>query len=51
MLKFYFNASPNPAKVALFLSAAILLYLSDKTGRFLAGDGAHARAESCFRTS
>jgi GSH-dependent disulfide-bond oxidoreductase len=90
MLKFYFNASPNPAKVALFLeesglpyeaipidtrtgeqfgaefvalnpnskvpvivdgdvrvfdSAAILLYLSEKTGRFLAGDGAQARGE------
>src|ERR1700730_11026583 len=90
MLTFYFNASPNPAKVALFLeesglpyeavpidtrtgeqfsaafsalnpnckvpvivdegvrvfdSAAILLYLSEKTGQFLAGDGAHARSE------
>jgi len=90
MLKFYFNASPNPAKVALFLeesglpyeaipidtrtgeqfsaefialnpnakvpvivdgdarvfdSAAILLYLSEKTGQFLGGNNAHARGE------
>lgn len=90
MLKFYFNASPNPAKVALFLeesglpyevipidtrtgeqfsaefvalnpnskvpvivdgdvrvfdSGAILLYLSEKTGQFLGGEGAHARGE------
>ena len=90
MLKFYFNASPNPAKVALFLeesglpyeaipvdtrkgeqfsaelvalnpnakvpvvvdgdvrvfdSTAILLYLSEKTGQFLAGNSAHARGE------
>jgi GSH-dependent disulfide-bond oxidoreductase len=26
MLKFYFNASPNPAKVALFLEEARLPY-------------------------
>jgi GST-like protein len=90
MLKFYFNASPNPAKVALFLeesglpyeaipvdtrkgeqfdaeivalnpnakvpiivddgvrvfdSTAILLYLSEKTGRFLSGSDAEARGE------
>ena len=90
MLTFYFNASPNPAKVALFLeesglpyeaipidtrtgeqfsaefsalnpnskvpvivdddvrvfdSSAILLYLSEKTGQFLAGNSAHARGE------
>ena len=90
MLKFYFNASPNPAKVALFLeesglpytaipidtrkgeqfgaefvalnpnakvpvivdgdvrvfdSTAILLYLAEKTGRYLSGSVAQARAE------
>jgi GST-like protein len=90
MLKFYFNASPNPAKVALFLeesglpyevipidartgeqfaaefvalnpnakvpvivdgdvcvfdSTAILLYLAEKTGRFLPENGAQARAD------
>ena len=90
MLKFYFNASPNPAKVALFLeesglpyeavpvdtrtgeqfsaafvalnpnakvpvivdgdvrvfdSAAILLYLSQKTGQYLSGSSAQARGE------
>jgi GST-like protein len=90
LLKFYFNASPNPAKVALFLeesglpytaipidtrkgeqfgaefvalnpnakvpvlvdgdvrvfdSTAILLYLAEKTGRYLSGSGAQARAE------
>src|ERR1700743_2367917 len=44
MLKFYFNAAPNPAKVAaidddgvfVFDSNAILLYLGEKTGKFLA---------------
>ncbi len=90
MLKFYFNASPNPAKVALFLeesglpyeaipvdtrkgeqfsaeivalnpnakvpiivdggvrvfdSTAILLYLSEKTGRFPSGNDPRARGE------
>lgn len=90
MLKFYFNGSPNPAKVALFLeesglpyeivpvdvrkgeqfnpklvalnpnakvpiivdgdvcvfdSNAILLYLAEKTGRFLPADNPVARGE------
>jgi GST-like protein len=90
MLKFYFNASPNPAKVALFLeesglpyeaipidtrtgeqfsaefvalnpnakvpvivdgdvrvfdSTAILLYLGEKTGKFLFGSSARERGE------
>jgi GSH-dependent disulfide-bond oxidoreductase len=90
MLKFYFNASPNPAKVALFLeesglpyeaipidtrtgeqfsaefvalnpnakvpvivdgdvrvfdSTAILLYLAEKTGKFLPGSSARERGE------
>ena len=90
MLKFYFNGSPNPAKVALFLeeaglkyeaipidtrkgeqfspayqainangkvpaivdgdvrvfdSNAILLYLAEKTGKFLPGKGDKARGE------
>jgi GSH-dependent disulfide-bond oxidoreductase len=90
MLKFYFNASPNPAKVALFLeesglpyeiipvdtrkgeqfgkdfvslnpnakvpaivdgdtcvfdSSAILLYLAEKTGKFLSSGGLKGRGE------
>ena len=92
MLKFYFNGSPNPTKVALFLeeaglpyeaipvdtrrgqqfaaeylainpngkvpaivdgdvtvfdSNAILLYLAEKTGKFLPADTPAARARCC----
>ena len=93
MIKFYYNAAPNPAKVALFLEEsglpyeldpgrypqgravqrrnswrstrtarcrrstmttstvfdtnAILLYLAEKTGKFLPAEHAAKRAASC----
>ena len=94
MLKFYFNGSPNPTKVALFLeesgtalragrgrhpqgrpvqagileaqperkvpaidddgvlvfdSNAILLYLAEKTGKFLPSNTPQNRARDCCR--